>query len=135
MRAPPCGGDRRHRWDDAVNEMMIFLQQYGSVLVLLSQAAILAIATKFVTRTDHERAISSLDGKFTLAIEKVDKVEDRVSRLENEFRHLPDRNSVHSIQLSLSDLKGELRGLNEQLKPVAAISERLQEFLLEQAKR
>lgn len=118
-----------------MNDAMIFLQQYGSALVLVSQEAILAIATKFVTRTDHERAISSLDGKFTLAIEKVDKVEDRVSRLENDFRHLPDRDSVHAIQLSLSDLKGELRGLNEQLKPVAAISERLQEFLLEQAKR
>lgn len=117
-----------------MTDLMGFLQQYGSGLVLLSQIAILAIATKFVTRTDHERAISSLDSKFTLAIEKVDKVEDRVSRLENEFRHLPDRNSVHSIQLSLSDLKGELRGLGEQLKPVAAISERLQEFLLEQAK-
>jgi hypothetical protein len=118
-----------------VNDVMGFLQNYGSALVLLSQIAILAIATKFVTRTDHERAISSLDGKFTLAIEKVDKVEDRVTRLENEFRHLPDRNSVHSIQLSLGDLKGELRAMGEQLKPVAAISERLQEFLLEQAKR
>ncbi len=114
--------------------MMIFLQQYGSVLVLLSQAAILAIATKFVTRTDHERAITSLDGKFTHALEKVDKVEDRVARLENEFRHLPDRASVHNIQLSLSDLKGELRAMGEQLKPVASISERLQEFLLEQGK-
>lgn len=117
-----------------MTDMMIFLQQYGSVLVLLSQAAILAIATKFVTRTDHERAVSSLDSKFTLALEKIDKAEDRVTRLENEFRHLPDRNSVHSIQLSLGDLKGELRAMGEQLKPVAAISERLQEFLLEQAK-
>lgn len=118
-----------------MTDMMNFLQQYGSVLVLLSQAAILAIATKFVTRTDHERAISSLDGKFTLAIDKVDKVEDRVARLENEFRHLPDRSSVHGIQIALADLKGELKTMGAKLEPVAAISERLQEFLLEQAKR
>lgn len=118
-----------------MTDVMVFLQQYGSVLVLLSQVAILAIASKFVTRTDHERAISSLDGKFTMSVEKIDKVEDRVARLENEFRHLPDRNSVHGIQLSLGDLKGELRAMGEQLKPVAAISERLQEFLLEQARK
>jgi hypothetical protein len=118
-----------------VNDAMIFLQQYGSALVLVSQVAILAIATKFVTRTDHERAVASLDGKFVVAIKKVDEVEDRVARLENEFRHLPDRNSVHSIQLALSDLKGELRAMGEQLKPVAAISDRLQEFLLEQGSR
>lgn len=118
-----------------MSDLVIFLQQYGSVLVLLSQVAIIAIGTKFVMKTDHERAIGSLDGKFLRVMDKVDKVEDRVSALENEFRHLPDRGSVHTIQLSLADLKGELKAMGEQLKPVAAISERLQEFLLEQAKR
>ncbi|WNJ93990.1 DUF2730 family protein [Bosea sp. 685] len=114
--------------------MMNFLQQYGTVLVLISQAAIVAIGSKFVTRTDHERAISSLDGKFVRAVEKIDKVEDRVAALESEFRHLPDRGSVHTIQLALESVKGELKAMGEQLKPVAAISDRLQEFLLEQAK-
>ncbi|SIP95831.1 DUF2730 family protein [Bosea sp. TND4EK4] len=118
-----------------MNDFIGFMQNYGSALVLISQLAVLAIATKFVTRADHERAISSLDGKFVHAVEKIDKVEDRVSALENEFRHLPDRGSVHTIQLSLAELKGEMRAMGEQLKPVAAISERLQEFLLEQAKR
>lgn len=118
-----------------MNDVMAFLQQYGTVLVLLSQVAIVAIGSKFVTRTDHERAISSLDGKFVHAVEKIDKVEDRVAALESEFRHLPDRGAVHTIQLSLSELRGEMRAMGEQLKPVAAISDRLQEFLLEQAKR
>ncbi len=90
-------------------EVIAFLQQYGSVMVLVSQGAIIFIASKFVTRTDHERAISSLDAKFVHAVEKIDKVEDRVAALENEFRHLPDRGSVHTIQLSLAELKGEMR--------------------------
>lgn len=118
-----------------MNEMMAFLQQYGTVLVLLSQGAIVAIASKFVTRTDHERAIGSLDNKFVHTVEKIDKVEDRVAALENEFRHLPDRGAVHTIQISLTELRGEMRAMGEQLKPVAAISERLQEFLLEQARK
>lgn len=114
---------------------MVFLQQYGTVLVLMSQGAVLLLASKFVPRTVHEHAIGTLDAKFTMAIEKIDKVEDRVASLENEFRHLPDRNSVHSINVSLEQMKGELKALGEQLKPVAKISDRLQEFLLEQAKK
>lgn len=118
-----------------MNDVMAFLQQYGTILVLMSQAAVLLIGTKFVTKTDHQAAVSSLDAKFNRSMEKIDKVEDRVAALENEFRHLPDRSSVHTIQISLADLKGELKAMGEQLKPVAAISERLQEFLLEQARK
>lgn len=118
-----------------MTDVMGFLQQYGTILVLMSQVAVVLIGTKFVTRTDHQSAVASLDTKFNRSMEKIDKVEDRVAQLESEFRHLPDRSSVHTIQLSLSDLKGELKAMGEQLKPVAAISERLQEFLLEQARK
>lgn len=118
-----------------MNEALSFLQSYGGVLSLLGSLVIVLLSTKFVTKVDHDRATESLDGKFNRAIDKADKIEDRVAALENEFRHLPDRSSVHTIQLSLSELRGEMRAMGEQLKPVAAISERLQEFLLEQAKR
>jgi hypothetical protein len=118
-----------------VNDVLTFLQSYGGVLSLLGSLVIVLLSTKFVTKVDHDRATESLDGKFNRAIDKADKIEDRVAALENEFRHLPDRGSVHTIQLSLSELRGEMRAMGEQLKPVAAISERLQEFLLEQARK
>lgn len=118
-----------------MTEMIAFLQSNGGAIALLVSLASALIATRFVSKQDHDKAIASLDAKFTLAIEKVDKAEDRIAKLENEFRHLPDRDSVHRIELSLSAVKGELKALGEQLKPVAAISDRLQEFLLEQAKR
>jgi hypothetical protein len=35
----------------------------------------------------------------------------------------------------LADVKGELKAMGEQMKPIAATSERLQEFLLEQARK
>lgn len=68
------------------------------------------------------------------AHDKVEKLEDRVSRLEGEFNHLPDRDSVHRMELSLSELRGELKAMSERLTPVSAIADRLQEFLLEAAK-
>ena len=118
-----------------MSDMLVFLQTYSGVLAIAVTVVTLLLSTKFVTCIAHEKAVSSLDGKFVIAIDKLDKAEDRIAKLENEFRHLPDRDSVHRIQLALSELKGELRAVGEQLKPVASISERLQEFLLEQASR
>ncbi|MBN9471681.1 MAG: DUF2730 family protein [Bosea sp.] len=118
-----------------MGDMLTFLQQYGAALALVGNIVVLVLASKFVTRDAHAASLVERDGRIKVLAEKVDAAEDRVAKLESEFRHLPDRRSVHGIELSLSDLKGELRAMGEQLKPVAAISDRLQEFLLEQAKR
>lgn len=59
----------------------------------------------------------------------------RVIRLENELPHLPSREQTHALQLSLLELKGDIGKLDERLKPVAAISDRLQDFLITQTAR
>lgn len=115
--------------------LLDFFKTYGSTLALLGTFAALLLSTRFVSRVDHEKAVSSLDGKFTHAIDKVDKAEDRISKIEHELGHLPSRETVHRMELALSDMRGEMRALGEQLKPVAAISDRLQEFLLEQGNK
>jgi hypothetical protein len=58
----------------------------------------------------------------------------RIDRIEKDIEHLPDRNHAQTMQLELAQMSGEIRILAERLKPVTAISERLQEFLLEEAK-
>lgn len=60
---------------------------------------------------------------------------DRITRLENEIAHLPGRDTSHRLELAIQQLNGRLDTLDERLKPVASISERMQEVLLEQAKR
>lgn len=118
-----------------MNDMLALLQSYSGAISIVVAIAAALIATRFVTKEQHEKAIASLDAKFVVAIEKVDKVEDRTARLENDFRHLPDRDSVHRMEVSLTELRGELKSMGEQLRPVAAIADRVQDFLLEQAKR
>lgn len=116
-------------------EMLTFLQNHGGAISILIALATALISTRFVAKEQHEKAIASLDSKFVIAIDKIDKVEDRVAQLESEFRHLPDRDSVHRMEVSLTELRGELKSMGEQLRPVASIADRLQEFLLEQANR
>ncbi|MEX1084073.1 MAG: DUF2730 family protein [Xanthobacteraceae bacterium] len=81
-----------------------------------------------------------LDGKadvaqIAAALQRVDKVEDRTTRIEAEMRHLPDKEVTHRLEIFMRELKAEVGVLAERLKPVAAISDRLQEFLLEKAER
>lgn len=115
--------------------LLNILREYGGALALLGTIVTLLLSSKFVSKTDLSTAFVDRDANVGKALDKIDRAEDRIAALENELRHLPDRDSVHRMELSLRDLKGELKAVGEQLKPVAAISERLQEFLLEQAKR
>lgn len=66
---------------------------------------------------------------------RIDRIEDRTASVEGEMRHLPDKQTTHRLELAISDMRGEMRAMGEKLSPVAAIADRLQEFLLEQAKR
>ena len=66
--------------------------------------------------------------------EKLDRVEDRMTTIEGEIKHLPDKDTAHSIELRVSDLSGQVGALAEQLKPVTAMASRIQEALIEQVK-
>ncbi|ADZ72416.1 DUF2730 family protein [Polymorphum gilvum] len=57
----------------------------------------------------------------------------RLDVIERDIEHLPDRNHAHTMQVELAKMSGEIQILSERLKPVAAISERLQEFLIAEA--
>lgn len=70
---------------------------------------------------------------FQAIVGKVDIVEDRVSRLEGEMQHLPTRQQTHELALALREMKGEIGILTEKLKPISATTERLQDFLIDEA--
>lgn len=65
---------------------------------------------------------------------KLVEYDRRIQALESELKHLPDRDTTHRLEISLMEIAGRLNTLDERLKPIAATSGRLQEFLLEQAK-
>lgn len=60
---------------------------------------------------------------------------DRANQtFEETLKHLPDQETAHRLELIMTRLGGRLDTLDERLKPVDAISQRLQEFLLDQVK-
>ena len=118
--------------------MTDLLQSYLALASLLISVGGTIYA--WLTRSGREAVerVSTLEGRIDLAVKerdrKIDALEDRVSRIEGELKGVPDRESVHRMQLEMERMRGTIEVLNERLIPLAAISGRLQEFLLEQAK-
>lgn len=65
----------------------------------------------------------------------VAELKNRVTRLESDMKHLPDLGTTHRLELSMTEMKAELGVIAERIKPIAAVSGRLQEMILEMAER
>lgn len=82
--------------------------------------------------------ISGLGKRIDAAIKerdtKIDEVEDRISRVEGELKGVPDRESVHKMQLEMVAMRGSIDVLSERLKPVAAMATRMHEAMIEERK-
>ncbi|HEV7345757.1 MAG TPA: DUF2730 family protein [Devosia sp.] len=65
--------------------------------------------------------------------DKVDAIGGRLGTLEVMVRHMPDKDSQHRLEVSLTELKGQMGNLVERLAPIDNLSRRLQEVLLEKA--
>lgn len=59
----------------------------------------------------------------------------RIQRMEDEMKHLPDRETTHRLELLMEKMSGRLDTVDEKLKPIQALGDRLNEVLLEQAKK
>lgn len=89
--------------------------------------------TKLDARIDEVEALLEehrRDGSFSRS-----QIAERLTLIEGRLEHMPDLQSSQNMQLALARVEGRLDVLSERLIPVSSIAERLQEFLLEQAKR
>jgi len=116
---------------------MEFVQQWASLI--LSLVAIATTIWNLMTssaKSAHSR-INKMEEDRTKTAEAVvarfQLAEARILQLEADFKHMPDRDQVHKIELQLTTLNGEFKTLSERLKPIAAIATRLQEFEFEKA--
>ncbi|MGO3934723.1 DUF2730 family protein [Rhodopseudomonas pseudopalustris] len=82
---------------------------------------------------EHQTWIESKASKETVQVlqARVDIVEDKVTVVENELKHLPNHQTVQHLEGMIGRLSGEVGVLSERIRPVAAIADRLQEKILE----
>lgn len=61
--------------------------------------------------------------------------EVEVQRLRDKVEVLPNASMMHRLELALARMEGHIDRLDERLKPVTAIAERMQDLLIEQGKK
>ncbi|WP_455270319.1 DUF2730 family protein [Rhizobium herbae] len=86
-----------------------------------------------------EERVAKVEGK---AIEH----DRRIQSVEGDMKHLPNQETMHSIELTMlkivgrldkqdATLEGRFSAMDERLKPIQAIGERLNDVLVDQMKR
>lgn len=92
----------------------------------------------FVTISILNLAYSIFSARSKAAAHKVRSLEQRIeglearsTKIESNVVHLPDKEITHRLELSIMELKAEIGILSERIKPVAAVSQRMQDFIIE----
>jgi methyl-accepting chemotaxis protein len=71
--------------------------------------------------------------KIEAVDDKTDEVAGRVSKIETLMQSLPDKEGLHRLEISLTQISGQLETLSARIGPIDNLSRRLQEVLLERA--
>jgi Tfp pilus assembly protein PilN len=81
----------------------------------------------------NEGSIVELRKELKAVDDKTDEVAGRVSKIETLMQSLPDKEGLHRLEISLTQISGQLETLSARIGPIDNLSRRLQEVLLERA--
>lgn len=100
----------------------------------------LGLALAIIALLGHAKGyFSSGEKSLQDRVEKHDKKlmehDRRIQSVETEMKHLPDREMAHRLELAVEKMNGRLDTMAETLKPIRETTDRMNELLLENAKR
>jgi len=67
--------------------------------------------------------------------ESLSRLDQRVSVLEVAQREMPKQTDFHELEMTMTELRGTMAVLTERLKPLEAVTSRMQEWAMEQGKK
>jgi hypothetical protein len=111
-----------------LTEVKDWLAVISAAGVIVSFIGLNYLRGQFVTKDDHERSLNRLS-------ETVSELKGRISQVEGDLEHMPDRDTSHRLEMAISRLEGKLETMDEKLKPIASISNRMQDLLLDGARK
>lgn len=59
----------------------------------------------------------------------------RVQTVEQDIRHIPTKDAVHMLELSIAEIKGDIHAMSETFAAVQRTAQRIENFLLHEAKK
>ena len=61
---------------------------------------------------------------------RIDGVDKRISTLEDDYRHLPDKESIHRLEVNMTAMAGDMKAMGAEMKSVREISVMTRDMLL-----
>ncbi|CDZ32200.1 Kinesin protein [Neorhizobium galegae bv. officinalis] len=116
-----------------------------SVLLPWVSGAISVITLLTLLKNMLSSGEKKLEERATKVENKLVEHDRRIQAIESDLKHLPDRETTHRIEMTMAQIMGRLdaqdatlagrfEAMDERLKPIQAIGERLQDALIEQAR-
>ncbi len=111
----------------------------ATVSVSLLFSVMTALFSWWRTREDRAaKQITDLRAETELSAKesakKVMQIELEMQQLQHRLDNVPSAETMHRLELMLTETNGRLGMIDERLRPVSAITERMQELMLEQAR-
>lgn len=57
----------------------------------------------------------------------------RIQKLEDDMRHMPDKETVHKLQIDLTEMKGQMATMVKSSEATERATRRVEDFLLKKA--
>lgn len=67
--------------------------------------------------------------------DKAQELDHEITRLKERVEQLPSKDFVHRIEKAQVSLEGDMKALNETMRPVARAVTRIEEFLIKEASK
>ncbi|MEP9350585.1 DUF2730 family protein [Xanthobacter sp. KR7-225] len=67
--------------------------------------------------------------------DRLDRAEERITRAESRLEYVPDKDSSHRLEMAIARLEGKVELMDEKLKPVSQMANRVHERMFEEAAR
>ncbi|RRY02980.1 DUF2730 family protein [Brucella anthropi] len=101
----------------------ISLAQIGQLInFLLAAAAFLGVVSGYIGKGAKE--ISA----------KVADHEHRLSKVENDLSHMPNTETVHQLQLAITEIKGQMGIMAKSSEATERTTRRVEEFLMQKGR-
>lgn len=59
----------------------------------------------------------------------------RIQKLENDLQHTPDKDGLHRVELTVKDIQAQIASMAASAQATERTARRVEDFLIEQAKR
>lgn len=113
-----------------ITQLMPWLLALNTLLSI--GTVVYAVMTSGAKKTagDLEKHKTDTEERWGLLDKILDDHAVRIQSIEGEMKHLPDKDLVHQLQMTMKDIQIEMAGVKAETQAAARTSRRVEEFLL-----